>query len=288
MRLVIFGKTGQVGAELARYPFPSDVSVLHFGREDCDVEDFRMTALAIRHSGADVLINATGYSDAVKAESERERARALNANVPRGMAKAASELPNCPIIQLSTADVYAPGASGPLTEDSDVDPQSTFARTKEAGERAVMRAHEQHIILRTSWVFGAAGQGIVQRTLAHARSGGRIEADAQRAGPTPAQAVADACVRIAMAAAAGEAQWGVFNFCGAPPVTRAEFLQAILDEAGERARVETTPGAETINAVLDCSRIKQVFGLEQPDWRTGLKDVVKDTQRLSAGLQPAG
>ena len=148
MRLVIFGKTGQVGAELARYPFPSDVSVLHFGREDCDVEDFRMTALAIRHSGADVLINATGYSDAVKAESERERARALNANVPRGMAKAASELPNCPIIQLSTADVYAPGASGPLTEDSDVDPQSTFARTKEAGERAVMRAHEQHIILR--------------------------------------------------------------------------------------------------------------------------------------------
>jgi dTDP-4-dehydrorhamnose reductase len=288
VRILIFGKTGQVGSELARYSYPRGVEVLQLGRDDCDVEDFRMTALAVRHSAADVVINATSYTDPARAETDRDHARLVNAVAPGTIAKAASELVACPVIHLSTADVFDGAKSEPWREDDPVGPLSTFGRTKEAGERAVRKVHDRHVILRTSWVFGAGGDGFVQETLRQARAGSEIRAISdQRGCPTPARDVADACVRIALAAAAGQGKWGTFHYCGAEPTTWQGFAQAIIDEAfpGPARKPTVVPvasadlgaaGRRPANAVLDCGLIRADYGIEQPDWRAGLKAVVQD------------
>jgi dTDP-4-dehydrorhamnose reductase len=288
MRILIFGRNGQVASELARYPYPEGVDVLQLSRDDCDVEDFRMTALAVRHSAANVIINATSYSDLGKAETDRDHARLVNAVAPGGIAKAASELVDCPFIHISTADVFDGAKPDPYREDDRVGPLSTFGRTKEAGERAVRKVHDRHVILRTSWVFGAGGAGFVNETLRQARAGSEVRAICdQRGCPTSARDVARACVRIAVAATAGQGKWGTFHYCGAEPTTWQDFAQAIVDEAwpgpGNKPAVVPVTSAESgaagkrpPNAVLDCGLIRADYGIEQPDWRPGLKAVVKE------------
>ncbi len=104
----------------------------------------------------------------------------------------------------------------------------------------------------------------------------------QRGGPTPAAAIADALIAMATALAAGEAGGGTYHFTGAPAVSWAEFARAIFAARGGRVpRVDgiasadwPTPARRPLNSVLDCSAIRRDFGIAQPDWRDGVRDVI--------------
>jgi dTDP-4-dehydrorhamnose reductase len=137
-----------------------------------------------------------------------------------------------------------------------------------------------------SWVFGTNGTNFVKTMLRLGRERAelRIVAD-QLGGPTEARDVADAIVAIAEAVRRpGFAGWGIYHFTGAPGISRHSFAAAIFAGTGRPAprlvavatRDYPAPAPRPLNALLDCGRIRQVFAIDQPDWRTSLMRVLRD------------
>ncbi len=157
---------------------------------------------------------------------------------------------------------------------------------RSTGEAAVRAALSRHIILRTSWVYGAHGGNFVKTMLrlAAERPILRVVAD-QRGCPTAAADIAAALVVMAQHVAADQAHWGTFHFVGAGPVTWHGFAEAIFELAAPRLGrcpdVEPitsdqypTPARRPMNSVLDCRKIEKCFGITPPPWRPGLAAVI--------------
>lgn len=284
MRVLVFGRSGQVGRELAAEAAARGLELRALGREDADLTDPEACARRVAEADADVVINAAAYTAVDRAESEPELAAVVNWAAPAAMAAAAAGR-GLPFLQVST-DYVLDGAEGPpRREDDPVGPLSAYGRTKLMGERAVIEAGGPHVVLRTEWVFSAHGSNFVKSMLRLAGERDELRiVDDQRGGPTPARAVARALLDIAACWRDGRGASGVFHFAGAPAVSWAEFARCIfglLD--GPVPRVAPIPSSEypvaarrPTNSVLDCSRIRDVYGIGQPDWRPALEQVIAE------------
>ena len=167
-------------------------------------------------------------------------------------------------------------------------PQSAYGRGKLAGEVAIRASGARHAILRTSWVFAPQGANFVRTMvrLGRTRPMLRVVAD-QIGGPTPAGAIATACLHLAQALCAGHAG-GTYHLAGQPFVSRADFARAILAQASLPARVQDiatvdypSPARRPLNCRLDGTKLMRDFGIAPPDWRaaltTGLKESTQPT-----------
>ncbi len=287
MRVAITGANGQVGHELVRRAGP-DVQALAFNRLALDVGDAAGVASALGPANVDCVVNAAAYTAVDKAESEPDLAFRVNAVGPANLAEFCAGR-GIPLIHISTDYVFDGSGEDPWREDDPVAPLGVYGRTKLEGEQAIASVLADHVILRTSWVFGAHGNNFVKTMmrLGAERPRLRVVAD-QRGGPTPAAAIADAIWSVVAGIAGGNGGRGVYHFCGAPATTwhgLAEATLAAVARLGGPVAVPVdpiatadypTPARRPANSVLDCARIRADFGIAQPDWRNGLMDVVRE------------
>jgi dTDP-4-dehydrorhamnose reductase len=235
----------------------------------------------------DLAINLAAYTAVDRAESEAEAAWAVNCTGAMHIAAGCADR-GIPLVHLSTDYVFDGYKDGPYREDDPVNPLGVYGASKEAGERAVREALRRHIILRTSWVYGAFGQNFVKTMLrlGAERETLRVVAD-QHGCPTAAADIASALVALAQQVAAGEERWGTYHFAGAGATTWHGFAEAIFDLAlpyrGRRPRVEPiateqypTPARRPRNSVLDCSKIADAFGIRPAPWRPALAAVIRE------------
>ncbi|WP_417515846.1 dTDP-4-dehydrorhamnose reductase [Minwuia sp.] len=280
MVLLVTGSDGQVGSALRWRAMARGQSVIGMSRNELDITDAGAVRDAVDSIRPAALINCAAWTDVDGAEAEPDAAHVLNAEAPGHLARACSLL-GTPLIHLSTDYVFDGTKRTAYAESDPVAPASVYGRTKEAGERAVREAWGKHIILRTAWVFGAIGDNFVKTMLRLADQGtGTLRVvDDQRGGPTPADAIADACLDIAERANSADiAPWGTYHFCGAPSVTWHGFASEILKDRPVTVDACTSaeyprPAPRPANSVLDCRRIRSAFGIEQPDWRTHLPEL---------------
>ena len=274
MRILVFGKNGQVARALKQ----TSADVICVGRDEADLLQSGAARLAIEKHQPDVVVNAAAYTAVDKAETEAEAASRLNAEAPAEMAKAAAAR-HSPFIHISTDYVFDGAAGGRLSEDSATNPINQYGATKLAGERAVMQAHADAVVLRTSWVFSEFGANFVKTMLrlGAERNELNIVAD-QIGGPTAASDIAAAILIIAGKKHRGAPGAGIYHFQGSPPVSWAEFAEKIFDIAGSSVKVShiktedyPTPARRPKNTTLDCARIEREFGIAQPDWRASLR-----------------
>lgn len=145
-------------------------------------------------------------------------------------------------------------------------------------------------VLRTSWVFAPLGRNFVTTMLRLGAERDRLTVVSdQVGGPTPAAAIAEACLRMADALAQEPGKSGIYHLSGTPDVSWAEFARAIFAEAGLACTVEDiatahypTPAARPLNSRLDCTRTDAVFGIKRPDWRAALPAVIAAQREGSA------
>ena len=281
MKVLVLGGTGQVALELARRAGP--VTLEQCGRDVADFSDPDACAAVVEAADADAVINAVAYTAVDAAESDEAAAEIVNAVTPGALAVAAATK-GIPFVQISTDYVFDGSGTAPWTVDAPVAPLGAYGRTKLAGEQAVRAAHGPHAILRTSWVVSSHGKNFVKTMLRLGAERDRLTIVAdQVGGPTPAAAIADACLSIAAQLAADPAKSGTYHFSGAPDVSWADFARAIFAEAGltpEVVDIPTsaypTPARRPFNSRLDCAATKAVFGIDRPDWRAGLRDILDD------------
>lgn len=277
MRLLATGRGGQVGTELAA------LGVEVVGRDAMDLSDPQACAAAIRDRAPEGVVNAAAYTAVDRAEKDEAAAATVNGDAPGAMAEACAAM-GIPFVHLSTDYVFDGGGQTPWRPEDATAPIGAYGRTKLMGERGVRAAGGIHAILRTSWVFSAHGSNFVTSML---RLGGerdalRIVSD-QVGGPTPARAIAAACVEAARGLTPSLA--GTYHFAGAPDVSWAGFARAIFEEAGLDCAVEDipssdypTPARRPLNSRLDCAATRDAFGIERPDWRADLRAILEELE----------
>ena len=278
MSILVFGRSGQVATELATSP-----DVIALGRAACDVTDADAIRAAIESHAPKAIINAAAYTAVDRAEAEPDAAAALNARAPAVMAEAAAAR-GIPFVHVSTDYVFDGSGDAPRAPGAVPRPLNVYGATKQDGEEAVRAAGGPHAILRTSWVFSAHGANFVKTML---RLGAERDAlsivSDQIGGPTPARAIAEACLKIAAQLSDNTELSGTYHFSGAPDVSWADFARAIFEAAGLDCTVTDiptsdypTPAARPLNSRLDCAATAEAFGIGRPDWRAHLDLVLKE------------
>lgn len=281
MKLLVFGRSGQVATELARR-LPAGVAADFLGRDRADLSDPSACASAIAALPADAVINAAAWTAVDRAEAEEAAATVVNGDAPAAMARACAAR-GVPFLHISTDYVFDGGGTAPFAPDAPVAPLGAYGRSKLAGERGVREAGGHHLILRTSWVVSAHGTNFVKTMLRLGRERAELRVvDDQVGGPTPAAAIADALVVAAGAMVAG-APGGTHHFSGAPDATWADLAREVMAGAGLACRVVgiasadyPTPARRPLNSRLDCASLAAAFGIARPDWRKALPGILEE------------
>jgi dTDP-4-dehydrorhamnose reductase len=285
MRIAVTGRSGQLVSALrelgARHP---GVDVVALGRPDLDLARPWDVASALKAVRPDIVVNAAAYTAVDEAEREPDIAMAVNAAGAGAVAAAARAL-KAPVVQISTDYVFDGEASRPYVETDAVAPLGAYGASKLEGERTVMDANPDHVVLRTSWVFAAEGRNFVRTMLRAAETRAEISVVADHRGcpsyaPDLAEAVLTVCSNL-LADPSERALRGIFHLCGHGEASWAEFAEAIFAlserKGGHSAAVRRidavdypTPARRPRDSRLDCSRLAAVHGAGMPHWRDAL------------------
>lgn len=279
MRILIFGRNGQVARALKEEAAAYEVATL--GREHADLLNEGEAQKAVKGHAPDIIINAAAYTAVDKAEDEKDAAQRLNHAAAAEISRAANQA-GAHLIHISTDYVFDGEKTEPYLETDETRPLSVYGKSKCDGEKAVLEACPEAIIIRTSWVFSEFGANFVKTML---RLSGERNAlkivDDQIGGPTSARDIARAAIVIAGKKHRGAPGSGIYHFQGSPAVSWAAFAAKIFEISGAEIAVNPiattqypTPAQRPLNTVLDCAKMERDFGVAQPDWRASLRQVL--------------
>ena len=277
MKVLVFGKTGQVARELQHQ---GDVVAL--SRAEADLSDPATCAAIIASTDADVIINAAAYTAVDRDETDAQLASVVNGEAPTAMAQAAVAR-GIPFLHISTDYVFDGTGTQPWATSDTPAPIGIYGQTKLQGEVGVADAGGAYAILRTSWVFSAYGANFVKTMLRLGKERDTLSiVNNQIGGPTPAADIAATLLEMATAFHNGNGKSGIYHYAGAPDVSWEEFAREIFVQAGVHVKVSgiptsdyPTPAARPLNSRLNCRALEGAFGIKRPDWRLGLKQVLQ-------------
>jgi len=283
--ILVFGSGGQLGQELISRAGASGVSLTGLTRAQADIADPADVEKALSDLRPSLVVNAGAYTKVDRAEAEEAEAFRANAGGPETLALACAAA-GLPLIHISTDYVFDGTKAGAYREDDPIAPLGVYGRSKAAGEDLIRRHLPQHVILRTSWVYGVYGANFLKTILrlAAERDELRIVAD-QRGCPTSTADLASAILTAAQRIRTGEALYGTYHFAGAGATTWYGFACRIVEaqkpSTGRSPRVvpiETkdypTPARRPANSELDSSRFGQTFGYTARSWSEAVDEAV--------------
>jgi dTDP-4-dehydrorhamnose reductase len=276
--ILITGAGGQVGHELAITN--SQHRLIALTRRQLDITDSLQISEAFATYRPDLVINAAAYTQVDRAEQERELAFAINRDAVANLASACQRN-EIPLLHISTDYVFDGSKQGAYVETDPIAPLGPYGESKAEGEAVLRATLEQHIILRTSWVFSATGINFVKTMLRFGKERDELGVvDDQRGCPTSGRSIAEVLLQMAdRYLLTGDIEWGTYHYCNQPETTWFGFAQGIFKQAGgfENLRLKAiatsdypTPAQRPQNSVLDCSNIKAQHGIELANWNDEL------------------
>lgn len=307
-RILLLGKNGQVGWELQRSLAPlgqlvaldraglsaqaADAMGLGSVGPLCgDLNDLEGLARTVQVLHPQIIVNAAAYTAVDQAETDVDNARRLNAEAPGALAQAAHAI-GAWLVHYSTDYVFNGQGHLPWTEDAAPEPLNVYGHTKLDGERRIVQAGRQHLILRTSWVYAARGGNFARTMLRLAQERERLAViDDQVGAPTGADLIADVTAHaVRQLWHTGEGA-GTYHLAAASETSWHGYAQHVIDTARrwqpERPwRVQTVdaipssaypvPARRPLNSRLDTRRLQQAFGLHLPPWQAGVNRLLAE------------
>jgi dTDP-4-dehydrorhamnose reductase len=301
LKIVIVGRNGQLAWE-ANQRFQGLGQIICLGRPELDLLDLNGVREEIRRIKPSVIVNAAAYTAVDQAESEPESAMKINSEAPVVMAEEAKRL-DALFITYSTDYVFDGKSATPYSETNPTAPLNVYGASKLSGERAVEAVGGNHLVFRTSWVYGARGKNFLKTILKLATERPELRiVDDQVGAPTWSRDLADATRKIieqlmAQSSSAktpiGEAlgdRRGIYHMTATGSVSWHGFAAAILEEMEKRGSSKgtlaklvpipsseyPTPAARPHNSRLCNDKVKNAFGVALPQWRESLADVMNE------------
>ena len=288
MKILLFGKNGQVGWELNRSLLPlGDVTAL--GRDDADFSNPESLRGIVMKYQPDVIVNAVAYTAVDKAEEADDAASTINGIAPGILAEEALRS-NALLFHYSTDYVFDGSSEKPYAETDLTSPVSVYGRTKLAGEQVIQSSGCDHVILRTSWVYAARGHNFLLTILNLAREREELGIVADQIGsPTSARLIAETTL-LALQQSINDRVHGCFSsalyhLTASGSTSWYGFAKEVLDLAQEKYDLQLkleklaaipsteypTPAKRPMNSRLELSKLQNAFGIEMPDWKKVLE-----------------
>lgn len=294
MKILLLGKDGQVGWELQRALAPLG-ELVALGRDTADFEDPEALRALVRTHAPEVLVNAAAYTAVDKAESDYERAWAVNATAPGVLAEEMRALGGW-LVHYSTDYVFEGVGEGWHREDDATGPQGVYGASKLAGEQAIAAVGGKYLIFRTSWVFAARGGNFAKTMLRLAAERDELNVVADQIGaPTSAELIADItalCLyRLRHDPVLQGSAAGIYHLVAAGQTSWFDYARFVIGEAralGQPLRVNTdrvapipasaypTPARRPANSRLSTSKIRDTFGVYLPEWTVHVRRLVAE------------
>ncbi|MBN8455295.1 dTDP-4-dehydrorhamnose reductase [Accumulibacter sp.] len=292
MRILLTGKNGQVGFELQRAlaPLGEIVAVGHAECELAEPEAIRRLVRAVRPT---IIVNPAAHTTVDRAETERERAFAVNATAPRILGEEASRL-DAFVVHYSTDYVFDGMKNGPYDETDATRPCSAYGESKREGELALQDATRHHLILRTAWVAGAHGSSFAKTMLRLASERDSLSVVADQWGtPTSAALLADITAHLVRQQQQGNPEafpYGIYHCVAGGETNWCDYARFVVGEAirsGRKLRADPaairaittaeypTAARRPRNSRLDTRKLQHAFGFELPHWQTGMRHVLQ-------------
>ena len=276
MKILLFGKTGQVAKELCNRP-----NVTAIGRDKADFTEPQKIIEIVKSTDADIIINAVAYTSVDLAEEEFELANIINGTTVKELAKVSASR-NIPFLHISTDYVFKGGGNLNWKTSDQTNPQNSYGKSKLIGESGILEAGGPHVILRTSWVFSSHGNNFVKTMLRLASNNNELSiVKDQIGGPTCAKDIADALWKIASDFYAGKGITGIYHFSGKPNSSWANFASEIFFQTHQDIKIKQiltkdflTKAKRPLNSRLDCSSLRIDYGIKQPEWKKSLTNVL--------------
>jgi len=284
--ILVTGAAGAVGrAVVAR---AHDIAVVGLTRDELDITDVEAVALAFERLRPQVVINAAACTAVDAAERDSTPAYRVNAAGAANLARACAAH-DAWLVHLSTDCVFGEGIAGrPHREDDTPSPLNAYGRSKYLGELAVAAALPAHVILRTSWVFGAGLPGFVNAVARALLREGRAEVVTGQVGcPTPVAALAAAIHACAARATAGTLAPGIYHFCSPEPVDRYALAGWMADWLSHRTG--RPPGTlvprdwrdrdlarRAANAAMSVEKFERATGINAPEWQPAVAELLEE------------
>ncbi|MGZ3239762.1 MAG: dTDP-4-dehydrorhamnose reductase [Burkholderiaceae bacterium] len=283
MKILLTGRTGQVGYELER-SLQGLGEIIAVDRTQMDLANLDQVRDVIRQVKPTLIINPAAYTAVDLAEREQDLAMRINGEAPAVMAEEAKKI-GAAMIHYSTDYVFDGTKRTPYVESDPTCPINVYGRTKLAGEHAIQEAGIKHLILRTSWVYGMRGKNFLLTVLrlAQQRNELRIVAD-QYGTPTWCRTVADTTAHIVAQSQGSQGWWqeksGVYHLTAQGQTTWAGLTEAILENAVLQKKpsviVITTqeyplPAKRPEYSVMSCEKLMNATHLGLPDWEKALQ-----------------
>ena len=295
--ILVAGRSGQLARCLAESAARRGMNLVAIGRPELDLENAGSVEQLARAIEPSAMVNAAAYTAVDRAESEPERAFAVNRDGAERLAAEAQRM-GVPLIHISTDYVFDGRQSSSYAEADAAAPLGVYGRSKLEGEGAVRTACPAAVVLRTSWIYSPYGRNFLTTMLRLAETQDHVRVvDDQWGSPTAASDLANAILDI-LGQRVGEgfgSRAGLYHLAGQGEATWHVVASAIFAGWARRGRrvpklvaiksaQYSTPARRPANSRLDCTKIERHFGIRLPPWRQSL-DACLDRLSVEAELQ---
>lgn len=292
LRILILGKTGQLGWELSRAAACLG-EIKSYDYPQVDFRNYAQLKSIVYDHKPHIIFNAVAYTAVDRAESEPEVAEMVNATALGVLAESAQKM-GAALVHYSTDYVFDGNKGEPYRESDLPHPINVYGQTKLNGENAVIATGRDYLILRTSWVYSMRRGSFVTKVLEWSRNNKTVKVVQDQSGsPTWARLLAEISVQAIVKGGEDPLGWiqeraGVYHLAGDGSASRFEWAKEILanDPHKEEQRVEVlipaatdefpSAAARPAYSALDCGKFKAAFGLSLPDWKEALALAMAD------------
>ncbi|STX27714.1 dTDP-6-deoxy-L-mannose dehydrogenase RmlD [Legionella beliardensis] len=291
MKILLFGKNGQLGWELQRAlaPLGELIALDRHSTLTANLENLAGIATTIRTVKPDIIVNAAAYTAVDKAESEQDLAILINAKAPAVLAQEGAKTGSL-LVHYSTDYVFDGSNHISWQENDAPSPLNFYGVSKLQGEQEIINSGCQHLILRTSWVYGTYGKNFIKTILRLSQEKETIKiVNDQIGAPTGTELLADVTAHLLKATTLDPALSGLYHLAASGETSWYDFAHFILEEAKKLAQQSTiknlipipsedyiTPAQRPLNSRLNTKKLQHAFSIHLPNWQLGAARVIRE------------
>jgi dTDP-4-dehydrorhamnose reductase len=281
LTVLITGSKGQLGSEINRLAASYPVyNFLFTDIDELDICSQEAVNTYFEQNNIDVVVNCAAYTAVDLAEDEPERAMAINRDAVANLARASKEQ-GAYLIHISTDYVFDGQEKRPYKENDPTHPQSSYGRSKLAGEELISGCLDKGMIIRTSWLYSTFGNNFIKTIIQKCPEKGQLNVvDDQSGCPTYARDLAKLILDI-IPGSVSIPRFDIFHYSNEGECTWYELACAVVELAGLKCVINPISSSEypqkaprPVYSVLDTSRIRENFGISIPGWKESLKEMI--------------
>lgn len=282
--IIVTGANGQLGNEIRELAPNFQAYQFHFtDYQELDITDAAAVKAEFEKLQPVFVINCAAYTAVDKAEEEKEKSYAINSTAVVTLADCC-RYSNSQLIHVSSDYVYHNGLNRPLLETDPTLPKGVYAASKLRGDMGALAADPSTIIIRTSWVYSSFGHNFLKTMLRLGNERDQLGIVYDQIGvPTSAKDIAQTILSILQKVESeGQQFGGVYNFAPQGVTCWYDFAKTIFEIENITCQVTSipskaypTPAQRPTYSVLDCTKIKETFGIDIPYWKDSVRDCLQ-------------